>query len=677
MENRKNPFHELYLTESISSEKFVHLFSPFLVEKALSLFEPGHVILKGLPGTGKSMLLSLLKPSIRIAYAKNKVQFPVPDGFNKFIGAGINLRRSGVSDFGQRPIEQGRGYKQSPYYFADYLNYWVIVDILDSIEKLSSPELRLADSIGINFAHDKLQTFAIELSKELCWNGYLKEIQNFNDLKNKLIERISIYKSFLIYNTDEIPAEIKSSKTAIGEPMKAAAKLLKSIGILSHETEIFVRIDQYEELAWLEDLSDSPEKEYQEMIHKLLAMRDTAVSYRIGTRHFAWNERGRIFRTSARLEKGRNYVDISIDNVLKRKENRRTWIFPHFAEDILCRRLKLSGLYDNGKSRKGVLESVFGRSGKPQEKASLYLKSNKEKAVRVDVSWPDDWKQFLIQLAQDDPFSARLGEAWSRQKGEKKKKVMHDIPDRRPFPWEKSWWKKERVEQALLHIASRNNQQPLWYGKDDILSLSGGNILAFLQLCRSIWDVWIRDTTNEQDKNLKASFIDTEIQSIGAIEASNSWYENISLEKGGKQRKMFINFLGSHFYKTLVEDLAMSNPGHNGFSLDVDVLEKKPRIKSFLNEATDYGDLYDAPHTSKLKDKKERRKWYLTPILSPHFKIPSAHTKEPIYLTIDKIEEWLNRSLGDWSFPIQASNDKGKKKNAHHQQDGSQTSLDL
>jgi hypothetical protein len=42
MENRKNPFHEIYVTESIGSERFVRLFSPFLVDKAVALFEPGH-----------------------------------------------------------------------------------------------------------------------------------------------------------------------------------------------------------------------------------------------------------------------------------------------------------------------------------------------------------------------------------------------------------------------------------------------------------------------------------------------------------------------------------------------------------------------------------------------------------------------------------------------------------
>lgn len=669
MENRRNPFHEIYLTESIGSEKFVKLFSPLLVDQAVALFEPGHVILKGLPGSGKSMLLSLLKPTIRIAYFENNVDFPVPQHLSKFIGAGINLKRSGVSDFGQRPVNEEKGFLESPFYFADYLNYWIVLDILDSIEDLGKKEINLWKEIGIDLDRVKLDSFAKDLVDDPCWNGYLKETENYTDLKVKLDKRIRTYRDFLNYNTDSVPDEVKSTKTVIGFPMTVLAKLLRSHGVISKETEIFVRIDQYEELAWLEDMPDHPEHAYQQMIHKLLAMRDTSVSYRLGTRHFAWDEKINIYGTSARLEKGRNYIDISIDSILKRKENRKTWIFPDFAEDILLKRIELSGLQYKKTKTTGVLGVVFGRSAPPKEMAKRYVKSNPSKAIKLEESWPEAWKSFLLKLAKNDPFEARLGEAWVRQRGKGKKEVMHNIPEDSNYPWNKPWWRKERVGQALLQIASRNNQQLIWFGKDDIISLCGSNILAFLKLCRSIWDVWIRDTQSNDDPDKLVSF-DSEIQSVGVIEASNSWYEDISNEKGGKYRQTFIRFLGAHLYKTLVEDVSMSNPGHNGFSLDVEELEQAPRLKKFLNEATDYGDLYDAPHTSKLKDKKERIKYYLNPILSPRFKIPSSHTKEPIYTNIKEVKEWIDFCVDD-SISLAS---KSKKKNNGS---SSQTSLNF
>ena len=114
------------------------------------------------------------------------------------------------------------------------------------------------------------------------------------------------------------------------------------------------------------------------------------------------------------------------------------------------------------------------------------------------------------------------------------------------------------------------------------------------------------------------------------------------MEKGGRERKVFIDFLGSYFYKILVEDVSMSNPGHNGFSLDLEEFESAEKLKKFLNDASDFGDLYDTSHTSKLKDKRDRIKWYLNPILSPRFRIPSTHTKEPIYTNVKQVSKWLN-----------------------------------
>lgn len=642
MERRRNPFHEIYLTESISTEKYVRLFSPLLIDQALALFEPGHVILKGLPGTGKSMLLGLFKPTVRLAYFENGINFPIPEGYRKFIGAGVHLKRSGAGDFGQRPMSKTTGFEESPFYFADFLNYWIVLDILKSIECLE----KLSDEVGIDVDVNKLNQFSIDVAKHHCWNDFMKEVKSYEDFKKVLNERISCYRNFLNYNIEELPESIKSSKTDIGIPILALAKCLREFGIISESTEIFVRIDQFEELAWLESMPEHVGISYQAMVRKLLAMRDTSVSYRIGTRYFAWDDSGEIFGTSAKLEKDRHYIDISIDTLLRRKENRKTWIFPDFAEDILKRRVTLSG--DLSKStKKKTLDIIFGTSAKAEEEAKAYVKTNRSKAVKLDSNWPKPWKDFLIELAENSPFSARLGEAWVKQKDESKRALIHNVPQEQPFPWEKKkWWIKERVEQGLLQIASRNQQQLIWYGKEDIISLCGSNILAFLILCRNIWDVWIRDSSDKTTIN-NLELIDPLIQSVGIFEASNSWFQNLSLEMGGKKRKLFISFLGAHFYKTLVEDEAMSNPGHNGFSLDIQELEKNSFVQNFLNDATDFGDLYDAPHTSKLGDKRPRKKWYLNPILSPHFKIPSIHTKEPIYLGVEDIEMWIKKSLRD------------------------------
>ena len=47
MPRRPNPFHELYMTETIGPRDFVQIFSPLLINDTLEMFQPGNVVLKG------------------------------------------------------------------------------------------------------------------------------------------------------------------------------------------------------------------------------------------------------------------------------------------------------------------------------------------------------------------------------------------------------------------------------------------------------------------------------------------------------------------------------------------------------------------------------------------------------------------------------------------------------
>lgn len=635
------------------------------------MFQSGNLVIKGFTGAGKSMLLNLLEPSIRIAYHKLAVQFPIPTEFSKFIGAGINLQTSGVSHFGNRPIDTD--HKTSPIYFGDYLNYYVISDILLNLNEILKCE-DVSKEIGIQASPQQLDKFASILAQSDCWFGYLDGIQGFAELCDKLKNRIIEYKSYLNFNTKELPKEITTTKTIIGGPISETANILKQVGILNTDVQIFIKIDQYEELAWLSAKNELGGL-YQDMVHTLLGSRDSSVSYRIGTRHFAWSEEKTMFATTAPLEKKRNYLEFHLDNEMRRKENVRMWIFPDLAEDIFKRRLLHNGYPINNRTT-DLLRKVFGPNVHPKEAALKYFPGkNRRKAVELEPEWPSEWNEFLINLAVEDPLNARFGEAWARQKG--KGNVVSNVPNETPFPWDKIYWKKERIEQALMQLASRNNQQLNWSGKDDLLALSGGNILAFLSNCQHIWDVWLRDTRHLEKTAHKVPSFDGLIQSIGLIESSTDWYNELALdERGGKIRKKLISFLGVLFFKTLIEDKAMSNPGNNGFSVDLEELENHPKLARFLKECVDYGDLYDGPHTSKLKDKRKRWKYYLNPILSPYFKVPFSHTKEPIYISIDRLVTWLRDANIDLGNSV-IKPEKVKKKKRNYNENNNNLSFEF
>lgn len=195
-----------------------------------------------------------------------------------------------------------------------------------------------------------------------------------------------------------------------------------------------------------------------------------------------------------------------------------------------------------------------------------------------------------------------------------------------------------------MQLAARTAQRMKWSGKDQILGLSAGNISIFLSICHEVWEVLLRyqrrDGNYEKHDPVHHG-IDPTIQAVGIYTASSEWYEKITEQPNGDDRQRFVDVLGRHFRRFLLGDEAMSYPGHNGFSLINDELKTNPALAAFLNAAVDYGDLYDAPHTTKTRDRRQRTKWYLSPILSPFFQLPESHVKEPYYATIGDVAGWI------------------------------------
>ena len=387
----------------------------------------------------------------------------------------------------------------------------------------------------------------------------------------------------------------------------------------------------------------------QQLIHKALSARDGRVSYRIGTRKHGWPKPPKIFKTDDVLELKRDFDVVDMEEIFRRRENSRTWIFPKFACDIFERRLKRSEYCRNGSILK--LSDAVGQSLKPSERARKYFSAEAgmrnliAKAINdlpADVT--DDWKEYISQMGEDDILQAWLCCAWLRQKiGSEKKRIrsLPPVPAVGTVPWAKQpYWQKERNHQALMQVASAHRQALLWSGEDDLLALSGSHLLIFLFLLQHIWDAWLRDNRSSTDAEFQFP-INVDVQSQGVMEASIEWRSKQIEGPNARQRKKFVDVLGEHFYITLIKDKAMSYPGENGISISNVELEVEQEMFLFLSEAASFGDLFETSHTSKRKGEK-RTKYYLAPILSPVFRIPAIHTKEPDYVGAVQVRNWLN-----------------------------------
>jgi len=666
-----NPFQQLYFSDDTQTENnFVELFSDEVLQTAIHpVFQGGNVVLSGTQGCGKTMILSLLRPEIRIAYWKVKKEFPVRKEMRNFISAGMNLTRSRIADIAQVTLYRGEeaDEREMPLYFGDFFNYLIVEDLLNSIETIGNhPEV--FESI-IDFSN--AEKFVSALAKQDCWFGYLDGVQTFGQLKDRIGKRISFYRMWVNGNIDDPspPDEIRQSKTNIGEPIARAAECLRQSGMIPENVPVLIRVDQIEELH--RAFTDRQRRlllAFRKMINRVFASRDARVHYRAGTRRYGWNnpEFMGVWGSEARLENRRDYNLIDMDEELFARGEVKNTIFEKFANDAFQKRVGYYFHNEQTEIPKHLAKSIFGKSPKAHERVGqLSLQQDEvqiDRALGLDVAsdkngWSTEWRQYLRELYRTDyagMLDATLAAAWGRQTGGARSKVQHrEFPPPSNHPWrERKWWRKERLDQAVLQLMTRCQQRFMWWGYEDVISLSGSNITVFLHICHRIWDGFLKNEDslpeNRRSDILHGQCIPASIQDAGILFASNEWFNKLPEEPGGNSRKNFVEKLGTRLNEEMMRDLRMSYPGGNGISIVLSEFDSDApdisELRNFMFEAVGYGVLFETEHSSKSKSSGRRRKFYLNPILCPRFQLPEARTKEPYYWKTDDLLDLASKA---------------------------------
>lgn len=633
----QNPFHHLYVGERLSPREFTDIFSTELVKHAMPLFEPGHVVLTGSNGTGKTMLFKLLDPKVRLEYERAGKPFPVPSPAGRFIAAGINVNTARCNDFGNRRTADGDHVQE--LMFGDFLNYFVCLDMLASIETLASDQ-NVATDLGLVWNEEAQKALVRLTVADPIWEGFLSGERSVAALCSRMADRLLRYRRYMNGNDRDLDTIVATTKTAAGEPIRNLVLHLRAAGVIPDDLPFYILIDQYEELASISSAddrrTDGRRADYRSVVNKMINSRDPTVSYRIGTRGYGWRNHLRIFGTDMRLEEERLFKKVELESRLRRSENAKS-VFPDFARDVFRRRIEHAAAKEGNLDPGLTIADIFGRAMSPSDEARI-LTGDGAAARRGIVTTEDDWPsqvcEALRELATTDPLSAKLGEAWLRQKGAP---LSLDLTN---LPWdEKPYWKKERVEVALLQIAGQRRQRAILSGEEDIVGLSGGNILLFLSICQLIWETASQTSPLEsKDPELPIKW---DVQTVGIFRAGRSWLNRISSEYGrSNDRFRMVEMIGERCADLLLPDRKMSNPGQNGLSLLVDELRGNVELFDFLIEAVDYGNLVMSEHANR-SDRRRRYKFYLNPLYCPIFRIPFQRTKEPLYIPIARFEDWL------------------------------------
>lgn len=634
-----NPFHDPLVTELIEDPiRYQQMFSErILVGETLKVFQPANVVLIGPQGSGKSMILNLVRYSVISKWLSETGEPPEPLAqITPYLGISVNLVRANFHAFGRRSISKAHygavDLELEATCAADFITHYLFREYLKGLTFLMSHE---GQHLGKWLRIDK-KSVDREILKMATWDpwfGFYKNCRSLDQLVKKCEYRLSTWRSFLNANIDRVPAEVWETKALMEDSLHAMGNLLRDCGPQDEPLSLFVVFDQYEALPELNRVHGT---NLQRIINTLIKARDPVAFYKIGARTYDWGTEVRIWGAESRVEVQRDYATINLADLLMRSED-GDWLFHDFAKDVAYKRMKEEKYDEDAVER---IDKIFGPTN-PEEEARIYF--GKRTAVSIVREVSPRIKRKIESLCGNNPspLDLRLAEAWALQRlrrGVHEHTVLAELPN---YPWRNSSWKKERIQIALLQIASLTNSKRRYFGWKTILYLSGANISSFLLLCSEIWDLATKNDLNPfEDVPLPAL-----VQADAIHEASNQWRNRDRNEHtGGRQRWEILSRLGPAIHDALIGDLAISNPGHSGFSLRESELsrsERGERVARFLHDAVSWAILEERAHTSKQRESATRRKWYLHPLLSPAFSVPHIRAKEPLYLTVDEVYEWF------------------------------------
>ena len=574
------------------------------------------------------------------------------------------MTRSRITDLVQVTLDRGddADNRELPFYFADFFNYLVVEDLIKSVETIG----RHPDDFDSMVNVSQITQFVKSVAMQDCWFGTMADIQTMDGLRHRIADRVGFYRRWVNGNLSESKPfeDVQRSKTNIGEPIARVAECLRECGMIGADVPVLIRVDQIEEMhRAFTERQRSLLLAFRKMLNRAFAARDARVHYRAGSRRYGWGnpEFLGIWGSEARLENRRDYHLIEMDEELFALGETKNSVFERFAVDAFQKRVAyyFRGELEVANLRPKLAKSVFGNHPVAEERLEqLNPKADDnqiDRALGLDLAadggnWSDEWRTFLRKQYSSGPagmLDAVLAAAWGRQTGGARLKRQHrEAPPPENAPWKsRKWWRKERLDQAVLQLTTRCQQRFMWWGFDDIRSLSGGNITVFLHICHRVWDGFLKNESslpvNKRTDLLNGGAIDRNIQAAGILFASNEWFKKLPEEPGGNARQSFVENLGMRLNEDMLGDLRMAYPGGNGISVSLAKFtstdEGATLLRNFIRDAVGYGALFETEHSSKSKPSGRRIKFYLNPILCPRFQLPEAKTKEPYYWSMEDL----------------------------------------
>lgn len=199
----------------------------------------------------------------------------------------------------------------------------------------------------------------------------------------------------------------------------------------------------------------------------------------------------------------------------------------------------------------------------------------------------------------------------------------------------KDWIHNNLFGALLEYYRPYNTKCPLFSGFDAFYTMANGNLRHFLILCYKTIEI-------NQMFDLDHSSFQIEIQAQSAYEASNSLIKEIrTLGKYGDKLRIFTLRLG-HIFRALQENLSLSEPEQNQFTINSGNRSLNNEEISFIEEAKKHSILIESSETkTKSKIGFDIVDYLLNPIYSPYFNI-SYRKKRKIEISVENFNYLIN-----------------------------------
>jgi len=517
------------------------------------------IVIEGVRGTGKTMILkylsySIQKDSVKKLSLKNRLQYFE----KKSIGVYFRYKDDFCNMFNSLDCDN----QEKQRIFTHYYELFIIRQIIEILEDIYHGQ-----------------------------NEHLVEsvVCSFLGISKRTLEEVYKYINALIHQTDDIINLSVCDETWKDKIMPLIRKgnmIAEFINIINNQLAgwdnilFSILLDEYENLGM-----------FQPLINTLIKQVDdtTNLTYRLGMRPAGMDNN----KTNVAGER----LQVDRDFLLRRLEYESIREYKQFAIDISRRRLESVDVFrENGLCD---INKILGKSENFDAEAEKVVKNGTKHFKVIKSSFSKESMDDVIrELSCEDKLMEmynvlrvlrgedykKTGELCRRYRElNKKTDAVYDVELNKYY---QDYSNKYRV--ALLYILlTIYGERKSYYSVNTFLRLSNGSIDAFIALCRNVF----KHMNNKMLEDLqKGEYISAQIQTYASIDTAEDQRRKVSMSnRYGIQMYTFIDNMGGIF-EEYHRDLEARYPETNQFAFsDENEIRNDENLNSYLVELINSG----------------------------------------------------------------------------------------